>query len=206
MNQVSSTQSPATLPFEEVSPSQASRTSTSKWRLVLAVMFNPGGLIKEQLSTVRWPLTLLIPGLAFALFFMQTGLDRMNVGDMDITGTLVLTAVGLFYGTIGVALISLVGWVGSRIFGGKSTITNAIKLFSLVYSPTLVYVVLGILANLMFGWRTAVAFGVTGVLWAIGPMITSLRQMTGGKTIASVVLATICGAFLLLGWSILGGI
>ncbi len=206
MNQVSSSHPPVALPFEKTPPARASRTTTSKWRMVLAVMFNPGGLIQEQLSTVKWPLALLIPGLAFLLFFMQTGLDQMKVGHLDGTDTLLLTMLGLLYGTVGVTLISLVAWAGTRLFGGKTTIANAIRLFALAYSPTLIYVSLGILANLMFDWRTTVAFGVTGVLWAIGPMITSLRRMTGGKTGVSVILATLCGALLLLGWSILGGV
>ncbi|MCP4002156.1 MAG: hypothetical protein GY727_14700 [Gammaproteobacteria bacterium] len=206
MNQVGSSHPPAALPFEKAPPDRASRATTSKWRTALAVMFNPGGLNQEQLSAVKWSLVLLIPGLAFSLFFMQTGLDQMKVGYLDGTETFLLTMLGLLYGTVGVTLVSLVAWAGTRVFGGKTTMTNAIRLLALAYSPTLIYVTLGILANLMFDWRTTVAFGVTGVLWAIGPMITSLRKMTGGKTTASTILATICGALLLLGWSILGGV
>jgi hypothetical protein len=206
VNQVSPAQPPVALPFEKTPPALASRTSTSKRPKLLAVMFNPGGLNQEQLSTVKWSLVLLIPGLAFALFFMQTGLDQMKVGSLDGTDTFLLTMLGLLYGTVGVTLISLVAWAGTRLFGGKTTIANSIRLLALAYSPTLIYVSLGILANLMFDWRTTVAFGVTGVLWAIGPMITGLRKMTGGKTTVSVILATICGALLLLGWSILGGV
>ena len=206
MNQVGSSHPPEALPFEKAPPARASRTSTPQRPKLLAVMFNPGGLNQEQLSTVKWSLVLLIPGLAFALFFMQTGLDQMKVGHLDGTDTLLLTVLGLLYGTVGVTLVSLVAWAGTRVFGGKTTITNAIRLLALAYSPTLIYVTLGILANLMFDWRTTVAFGVTGVLWAIGPMITGLRKMTDGKTTASVILATICGALLLLGWSILGGV
>lgn len=206
MNQVSSIHPPIAPPFEKTPPARASSTTTPKWRMVLAVMFNPGGLVQKQLSSVKWPLALLIPGMAFSLFFLQTGLDLMKEDFLNETETLALTAIGLLYGTIGVTLISLIGWLGSRLFGGKKTVIDAIRLFALAYSPTLIYVILGFLANVMFGWRTAVAFGVTGVLWAIGPMITSLRQMTNGKTTASAVLATICGALLLLGWSIIGGI
>ena len=202
MNQVSSNHPSAALPFEKKPPDRKPRDSTPKWRQLLAVMFNPGGLLQEQLSTVGWAKTLLIPGLAFSLFFMQTGLDQ----NLDGTKTLFLTFLGLLYGTVGVIFISLIAWVGSRIFGGKTKATSAIRSFALAYSPTLVYVGLGFFANIFFGWRTAIAFGVTGLLWALGPMITSLRQMTGGKTAASITLAIICGTLLLLGWSVLGGI
>lgn len=206
MNQANSNTSSLALPFEKIPPARTSQTSKAKKPNLLAVMFNPGALLQEQLSTVKWPLALLIPGLAFLLFFMQTGLDQIKEGYFYSEDLLALAMFGLLYGTLGVIFISMVAWGGSRLFGGNSTITDAIRLFALAYSPTLIYVVLGIFANLMFDWRTAVAFGVTGVLWAIGPMIVSLRQMTAGKTAASVVLATVCGALSLLGWSILGGI
>ena len=202
MNQVSSPPPSAALPFEKKPPDRKPKDITPKWRQLLAVMFNPAGLIQERASTVSWPKTLLIPALAFSLFFMQTGLDQ----NLDGTKTLFLTFLGLLYGTVGVIFISLIAWVGSRMFGGKIKATSAIRSFALAYSPTLVYVVLGFFASTFLGWRTAIAFGVTGVLWALGPMITSLRQMTGGKTVASITLATICGTLLLFGWSILGGI
>jgi len=32
------------------------------------------------------------------------------------------------------------------------------------------------------GCRTSIAFGVTGVLWATGPIIMSIREMSGGKS------------------------
>jgi len=202
VNQISSPAPPAALPFEKEPPDRKPKNATPKWRQLLGVMFNPAGLIQEQAAAVSWPKTLLIPGLAFSLFFMQTALDQNFEGRK----TLFLTLVGLLYGSVGVIFVALIAWGGSRMFGGKTKATGAIRSFALAYSPTLIYVMLGFFANTLLGWRTAIAFGVTGVLWALGPMITSLRQMTGGKTAASITLATLCGTILLFGWSILGGI
>ena len=203
---LSTSSSPLT--FERECPPHAAGAAPSppRWRLALAAMFNPGSLIQQQLSGVRWPLTLVVPGLAFALLFLQTGLDRMRVGTAAWTAALFFPLVGVLYGTLGVTMIALVGWVGLKVLGGKESPAAVIRAFALTYSPALVYVVLGLFANVLFGWRTAVAFGVTGVLWALGPMITTLRQMTGQKTAASVVLAVLCGSLLLLGWSVIGGI
>lgn len=68
-------------------------------------------------------------------------------------------------------------------FGGKSGgLGEAVRAFALAYSAALVYVVIGLLFNLFFGWNTAVAFGVTGVLWALGPMIAVLKGMVGGRS------------------------
>jgi len=45
---------------------------------------------------------------------------------------------------------------------------------------------------------------VTGVLWALGPMIATLREMLGGRIEPSVILATILGGLTLFGWAFLG--
>lgn len=48
------------------------------------------------------------------------------------------------------------------------------------------------------------AFGVTGLLWALGPMISTLRGMLAGRTAIAVVLATLLGGLMLFGWAFLG--
>ena len=63
---------------------------------------------------------------------------------------------------------------------------------------------IGLLFNLFFGWNTAVAFGVTGVLWALGPMIAVLKGMVGGRSWPATLLATACGLMVLLGWARVG--
>jgi len=102
--------------------------------------------------------------------------------------------------------VGSVAWMGARLFGGKQSLSWTIRAFSLAYAPALVYGVAGLAASLLFGWRTAVAFGVTGVLWSLGPMLTALRRMTGGRLGASITLATGCGLLLLLGWAWLGAV
>ena len=63
------------------------------------------------------------------------------------------------------------------------------------------YGLLGLLANLLLGWNTALAFGITGVLWALGPMLAAVKELTAGKTWVSIVVSTVCGALVLLGWA-----
>ena len=63
---------------------------------------------------------------------------------------------------------------------------------------------LGLLFSLVFQWNTSVAFGVTGLLWATGPLIASVREMSRENTALAVIVATVCSALLLLGWAILG--
>ena len=193
-------------PFEKQPPLVGvKQASQPGWRIILSAILNPGGLLQSQLKGISWPVTLLIPGLAFTLLFFQTSLDQARVGISGWGWALIMALIGCVYGTIGVLLISLVGWIGLKVLGGKTSPGGVISAFSLDYSPTLIYLVLGLVANLLFGWRTAVAFGVTGVLWALGPIMSTLRQMTGGKTVASAILGTVCGSLLLLGWSLARG-
>ena len=168
------------------------------------MMIDPGGQLKSRLAETCFAVALGISGMAFLLFFLQTGIDRMHDGQINSLQVTVLGFIGLVYGTVGVAIIGLVGWLGARIFGSKGSIGETIRAFGLAYCPTLVYAAIGLLFNLLFGWNTAVAFGVTGLLWALGPMVAALKEMVGGRSGVAAVLATVCGLLVLLGWSRLG--
>jgi len=62
----------------------------------------------------------------------------------------------------------------------------------------------GLIFNLAAGWNTAIAFGVTGVLWALLPVIAILREMTGEKLGVSLAISTLCGGLILCGWALVG--
>ena len=196
------------LPFE--APPRAQRRAVSRslprWRALVGVLLNPGGARAGDIAFIPWTLTLLVSGAAFGLFFLQTGLDRLDAGTADRAGLGLLVALGCVFGTLGVLSLALVAWILLSLGGGKAAPKDVIRAFALAYSPTLVAVSLGLVAHLLLGWRTAVAFGVTGVLWAVGPINSTLRRMSGGKTLLSLALASVCGALLLLGWGLLGGL
>jgi len=86
------------------------------------------------------------------------------------------------------------------------SLTQAVSVFCLCYSGALIYGLFGLIFSLALGWKTAVAFGVTGVLWATGPMIHTIRRMTEGKTALSIVLSTVAGIAILVSWSLFGRI
>jgi hypothetical protein len=174
-------------------------------RTVLGVMLDPGSLLKSRLADTGYGMALGVSGLAFLLFFLQTGIDRAREGQIGGKTVAILSVVGLVFGTVGVAVVGLVGWAGARLLGGKGSVSEAIRAFGLAYSPTLVYAAVGLGFNLLLGWHTAVAFGVTGLLWALGPMIAALKGMVGDRSGAAAALATVCGLLVLLGWVRLGG-
>jgi hypothetical protein len=180
------------------------QTAQPRWKVTLNMMINPGEVVKSQMTRIPWPYSLLISGLSFTLFFLQTGLDMLRTGQIGMSTVILITMLGLFYGTAGVALIALLAWALSQGGQRSYTVDWAISSFALGYSATLVYALLGIIFSLTLGWKTAVAFGVTGVLWALRPSMYTIRQMSGDRVAFSIALTTLCGAIILLGWAVLG--
>jgi hypothetical protein len=175
-----------------------------QWKVALKMIANPGEVIKNQMNQVPWPYSLLVSGLSFTLFFLQTGLDMYRTGQIEVFFVILITLLGLFYGTVGVAFIAVLAWALSQASKRNYTIHWAISSFSLGYSATLVYALLGVIFSVTLGWKTAVAFGVTGVLWALRPALFTIRQMSGDRVAFSIALTTLCGAILLFSWALLG--
>jgi len=173
-------------------------------RSALSMILNPAQVVKGALDRVPWPLCLSISGLAFTLFFLQTGLDMHRVGTASAGAAVGFTFLGTALGTIGVALVAALAWACSRPLGCERSLEWTVRAFCLAYTPTLIFCVVGLVINLAAGWNTAIAFGVTGVLWALYPVITIVREMTAEKLAASLLISTVCGALVLCGWALLG--
>lgn len=180
----------------------AAKIAKADWKSILLMMVNPAGVLKRRMASISFVWALAVSGTAFTLFFLQTGLDLYRNGKPGPL-VVVLASIGLIYGTVIVAAIAMVAWQLTRLFGGTKSIDWSVKAFALGYSPALIYATLGLLVNAIFHWKTAIAFGVTGMLWALGPMIAAIKEMTDQKTGVSMVIATLCGGLLLLGWSVL---
>lgn len=175
-----------------------------RWKTVLGMIMNPGQVVKNQMAQVPWPYSLLVSGLAFTLFFLQTGLDMYRSGQMETAAVVLMAMLGLVYGTAGIALLAIMSWALSQGSERAITMEWVISSFGLGYAATLIYAATGIVFSLALGWKTAVAFGVTGVLWALRPTMFTIRQMSGDRVGFSVALTTLCGAILLFGWALLG--
>ena len=173
-------------------------------RSALTMILNPAQVLKGAMERVPWPVSLSISGLAFTLFFLQTGLDMHRVGTASPGAAVGYTFLGTAMGTMGVALVAAVAWAASRPFGNDRSLDWTVRAFCLAYTPTLIFCAVGLMVNLVAGWNTAVAFGVTGALWAIYPIIAICREMTGDKLAASLVISTVCGGLVLCGWALLG--
>lgn len=183
----------------------ATATSTAgiraAFRPALQIMLNPGHVIRDLLNDVPLPFCFAASGLAFTFFFLQTGLDLWRAGSKSPAGVVALTLLGALYGTAGVAVVAALAWAVSRPLGGNRSIDWVLRAFALSYCPALIYAALGLLFNLAFSWHTSIAFGATGVLWALAPLIFACREMSGERPWVGVVLATLCGGLLLFGWA-----
>ncbi|KUG02692.1 hypothetical protein ASZ90_019917 [hydrocarbon metagenome] len=182
----------------------AAPTAIPRWKTALTMMINPGEVVKNQMTKVPWPYSLIVSGLSFTLFFLQTGLDLLRTGNVELTTVIVITVLGLLYGTVGVALLAVLVWALSQAGERNITIEWAISSFALGYSATFVYALTGLIFSAALGWKTAVAFGVTGVLWALRPTMFTIKHMSGERVAFSIAMTTLCGAIILMGWALLG--
>lgn len=169
-------------------------------RTGLMMIINPAGALKRQLQNVNWKITASIPALAFGLLFFQTALD-LNQG----TGiTILLSLMGVVYGGV---LVTLLGMGCSIVLvrreenlDNKNVIISAMHL---AYTSMLIYQITGVTISIFLNWNTAVAFGVSGMLFVLRPIMVTLRQLSSNQVV-SIILTTIIGFVLLAGWSLLG--
>jgi len=188
------------------------RDGIDRLRALFLMFVNPGAALKGALAETAPMFALGVSGTAFGLLFLQTGLDllRVDVPTLPLlswtgpVGVVGLCLLGVLYGTLGIALLGAIAFSITRPFGATLALGPTVRAIALGYSPALFYALLGVVANVLLGWNTAVAFGVTGLLWALGPMIATLRSMLSGQTRLSVALASLLGGLMLFGWAFLG--
>ncbi len=171
---------------------------------VFGMMMNPAGTLKGAMLSTKWYFSLGVSGVAFFMFFLQTGLDLYKTGQKGFGFVMFFALVGALYGLV---LIPALGFLVAgflKISKTERTVKEIITMFCLSYSGALVYGITGLITSFALGWKTSVAFGVSGVLWAIGPMIVTIREMTGGKNAMSIPIATLISAVILLSWALLG--
>lgn len=186
-------------------PAQEQRPAL--WRVVCATMAAPGEILRRHAGSLPAPLALGVSACAFGLFFAQTGIDlhRGQPWDAAALAALgVLAAGGVLIGSLGVAMLALLAWVLARPFGSGASLAWTLRAFGLAWSPTLLYGICGLCAQLALGWPAALAFGVTGYLWALGPLHAAIAALTGGRALVDALLTTAVGGLLLFAWAAIG--
>jgi len=174
--------------------------------IIFSMMISPKKTFNEGVNKTKWYFSLIVSGMAFGLFFLQTGMDLYKTGQKNILFVIFSGIIGLGYGIIIIPFIGVLVWLFLKIFKSTKTIQWSISTICLSYSGGLIYGILGIIFSLVFGWKTSIAFGVTGMLWAIRPMILSVKEMANGKLAISVVITTMISVFVLVSWSLFGQI
>lgn len=178
----------------------------SAMRTIFGMMISPGATLKSAVSGLPWFLSLLVSGLAFLLFFAQTGLDLYKTGQQGFQFVLLSAGAGAVYGITVIPLLGMLIWLVLKAAKCEKGLKWAVSSFCMGYSGTLVYGIIGMIFSLALGWRTSVAFGVTGVLWATGPIIAAIREMSAGKNTLGILLSTLAGAAILFSWSLFGNL
>jgi hypothetical protein len=174
----------------------------SAWRILFAMMTSPSRVLSGPMGQISWPFSLGVSGTAFTLFFLQTGLDIARAGSKTPGLGALFAVLGAIYGTAGVLVLGVIASVLGRFIGGEKPVSWFLRAVALSFSPALVYAAIGVPFNLLLGWNTSLAFGVPGIVWALGPMTALFREASGGKRGASFTMALLCQALVLLGWSV----
>lgn len=165
--------------------------------------FNPATLSDKDLNEVSILYAFVISGLTYGLFFLQTGLDQKRIGNKTLIEVIVLALKGLAIGTLGLTVLSVIVFIIMKIFKGECLLVNLIKVFCLSYTTALLSLVFGFIFNVIFHTNTAIAFGVTGVLWSLNPLFRVLRKNTKGNLSLSLTLCTTIGLLILITWHVL---
>jgi hypothetical protein len=178
----------------------------SLFRTIIGMMVNPSGSLKNALSGTKWYVSAVVSAIAFGLFFLQTGLDLYKTGQKAFSYLFIALGTGVAYGLVLIPLVAMLIWIILKAAKIEEPMFQVVSAFCLSYSGALVYGIIGTIVSLTLGWKTAVAFGVTGVVWAVGPMMYTIRELTHGKTFLSVFISAAVGFTVLLSWGILGNI
>lgn len=176
------------------------------FRTVFGMMINPSGTLKSALSESHWALAPGVSALAFTLFFLQTGLDLYKTGQKGFSYVWLALGSGFLYGLLVIPVLGVIAWGFLKTFRMERNLKDAVASMCLSYSGALVYGIIGLIFSLLLGWKTAVAFGVTGVLWAVGPMMVGIREMSGGNNVLSMVISAAISVIVLFSWSFWGNL
>lgn len=162
-------------------------------------LFNPGEMLDEQRTISKSLLFFLIPALAFMLFFLQTSIE---------TGANIYFGIlkGFLFGTVGIAAIASLIWLAAKIAGNTADLFNTINSIAVSYTPTVIFVLVGLVLHLAFHWNTALACGVTGVLSAFSPMSGVINKLSKGNRTMSILMMTFTGLYVLCFWVVLNNL
>ncbi len=173
---------------------------------IFKMMMRPMEMVNGKIDSIPWMFSLLVSGTAFALFFLLTGLDLMKTGQKGILFVLASVIAGVVYGVLVIPLFGAFGWLVMKVFKTDKTLTWTIRSICMSYGSALIYGLVGLVFSIFFSWKVSIAFGLTGVLWAIGPMFYTFRKMSRENMAISLILSTVIGAAVIYSWSFFGSI
>ncbi|PRR83694.1 YIP1 family protein [Clostridium vincentii] len=173
------------------------------YKLLLKGILNPATVMEKYSEKKSSYLLLMVSSIAYLLFFLQVGIDKLRVGTVEVGYVIKIALIGFVVGYLGVLLVSILIWMMTKLFKGDWSLNKVTGCIAISYSSTLVYMVCGILAQLILGWNTAITFGITGLLWSLFPVANSIKKITKNNISATVIITTISGILFMFIWSLI---
>lgn len=186
---------------ENVKIIETDKKNIHYYKLFLKGILNPASIMEQHNPGGSSYLFLIVSAFAYLLFFLQVGIDKLRAEMVQTNYIIKLSGVGFIVGYLGVLLISTVVWVLIKLVKGDWSLSKVIGCMAISHGSTLVYMILGVLAQLILGWNTALAFGVTGLLWSLFPIANSIKLMTKNNIKGTVIITTIVGLMLMFVWN-----
>lgn len=143
---------------------------------------------------------LAVSGIAFGLFFLQTGLDRYRTGTSSVGTVLLLGLEGWLLGTLGVTAWASLVWALSRTCGVSLRWLWVLQSYGWCYGPVLISGVIGLLMSLVLGWNTAMTFGLGAMVMAASALYEFHHKLTGGRALLCIPLTVTGGGLVLWIW------
>ena len=125
----------------------------------------------------RWYVALLFPMLTFLFFFLQQSIDRSFLGFFDPVSTAMQCFVGFCSGILLPALTAGILRLCSGLTGIRAGYRELLTELGLSFFLPMLINFSGVLIDAVFGLKTAVLFGLTGILFSLIPLYAAMLRL-----------------------------
>lgn len=141
----------------------------------------------------RWHIALLFPMLTFLFFFLQQSIDRSFLGFFDPASTAMQCFVGFCSGILLPSLTAGILRLCSGIIGLRAGYRELLTEIGLSFFLPMLINFSGVLTDAIFGLKTSVLFGLTGILFSLIPLYAAMLRLgtSTQKRARSIALLTV---------------
>ena len=162
---------------------------------------NPSILYLEE-TKIPWIFYMIFPALSYLFLFLQTGLDRADMGFIEPAGVFKTSVYGLILGCILFFFLSAVLFLIAYIFKKPIEFLKVLECVGIAHLLPLIINLSGFTFRFLTGWDTSVTFGLTGVMISLIPLLGFILNIYKNKITPVLINITALGIAIILGCNI----